>query len=490
MMSERMKNLLEKSYVKCILSCAAATVAYMVYLFFRKSISEEMIKAAMAVLIVFAAAYAAVLGVKKQLDTKTALRAVIFVGFVMRISYMLYTPCDVRSHDLWGISADSRGHAGYILWIIKNGTLPQSNEVQFYQQPFFYIVGSAVSRLVNVAASVSYDFYYVDAAKIVSCAASCMILIIANEVCEQFRLSDSEKLAAMLIAAFHPEFFLGIRLTPDMLSTFFMTLALLFTFKWRERSSWKNTLILAVVYGLGVMTKISVAVPALFTAVVFAVKLVRTAKEKKVLPLLAKLAVFGAISLPLGLWYSVRNYIKFGQKLGYVMKIDNASGLYVGDHSVFQRFVIPDFKSMLSSPYGNVYEDYNLFVYSVKSSLFGEFSFDVPTIVPMMLYISALVLAVMSVIELFFAVKRFREDKDTAALAAVCILFLASVIAFNIGYPHGCSMDFRYNSFLIIPFAVFSAKHFIRSERKVSKVLFVFSAAVFSLSSCVMYILA
>lgn len=484
-----MKKLMEKRYIQCIAVTLAVIAAYTVWMIFREFISADIIKAGMAALIAMTAAYTAVCAIKKELSAETALKAVIFAGIVMRIGYMLYTPCDVRSHDLWEISTDGKGHAGYILGIIENNLLPQSNELQFYQQPFYYIVSSAVSRIISIITSCTDAFYLVDAAKTVSCAASCMVLLLAGSVCDMFRLSDREKLTAMLLAAFQPAFFLSIRVTPDMLCTFFMTLALLFTFKWYASPDWKNTLILAFVYGLGVMTKISVAVPALFTAAVFAVKLVQLVKEKKVLPLIPKLAVFGIISLPLGLWYNVRNYKLFGQKLGYVPDVGETGELYVGDHSLFQRFVFPDFVNMLSSPYDNVFVDHNLFVYSVKSSLFGEFTFKVPSFVPIILYISALVLSVMAIIAAVSALKRYKEDKPTAVLSAVCALFLVSMIGFNLRYPYGCSMDFRYSTFLVIPFAVLLAKRFMRRSKPAENLFYVCLSA-FSFSSCLMYIFA
>lgn len=468
----------------------AVIAAYTLWSLFKNFISVPMIKAIMAELIVFAAAYLIRCGIKKQFTADTAIKAVIFAGIVMRIGYMLYTPCNVRSHDMWEISTQGHGHAAYILGLLQNNSLPQSNEIQFYQQPFFYIVGSVASKLINMITSSDDVFYFVDAAKTVSCAASCMVLIIAGSICDTFKLKDTEKLAAMLIVAFQPCFFLSIRVTPDILCTFFMTLALLFTFRWHASPDWKNTLILAFVYGFGVMTKISVAVLAFFTAVVFAVKLVQLIKEKKALPVIFRLAVFGIISLPLGLWYNVRNYILFSQKFGYVLELGEKSKLYVGNHSLFQRFVIPDFNNILSSPYDYVWDDYNLFVYSVKSSLFGEFEFEVPSFIPIILYISAMVLSVLAVIAAVSALKHFTEDKMTAALSAVCAVFLVSVVIFNLRYPYGCSMDFRYSTFLIIPFAILLAKQLMRYGSKITKNMLYMCIAMFSCSSCLMYILA
>lgn len=484
-----MKNIFEKKYLQYIAVTLTVMISYIVWSLIGINIS--IIKLIMAA----AAAYAAVsvvnCGSDKQHSSEQTIKAVIIAGLAMRIGYMLYTPCNVRSHDLYGIDMHSSGHASYLLWLTENGSLPQSNNIQLYQQPFFYIVGSLFSRLINTVLSNTNEFMIVDAAKTVSCAASCMILLTAESLCDTFKLKDREKLAAMLIAAFHPCFFLSIRITPDILCTFFMTLALFFTFRWYDEPNIKNTIILAFVYGFGVMTKISAAVPALFTAVVFAVKLFQKIKEKKAKPLIVKLAVFGFISLPLGLWYSVRNYIRFGQAPWYVMRVTEGenSKIYIGDRSLLERFVIPDIKSIFASPYVNITEEYNFFVYSVKTSLFGEFSYDVPKAVPIVLFFTALILSSAASIAAVWSLIHSKKDKRTAALAAVCIMFLASVVTFGIKYPHICSIDFRYSTFLIIPFAVLLAKFSSGCKQvRIGDALYV-CTMIFSLSSCLMYIM-
>ena len=54
----------------------------------------------------------------------TVLQMILALGILMRIGYMLYTPADVRGHDLGDISAKSNGHAGYILHLLQGNCLP------------------------------------------------------------------------------------------------------------------------------------------------------------------------------------------------------------------------------------------------------------------------------------------------------------------------------------------------------------------------------
>ena len=77
------------------------------------------------------------------LNRKTAkdkIWIIIVLGMILRIGYMLYTPCNVRSHDLWEITSEANGHAGYLLRLLETGKLPDSNTLQLYQQPLFYLM--------------------------------------------------------------------------------------------------------------------------------------------------------------------------------------------------------------------------------------------------------------------------------------------------------------------------------------------------------------
>ena len=211
---------------------------------------------------------------KKEKNTYTEEQItglILAMGIFMRVVYLLYTPLTVRSHDLWEIDLSSGGHASYILLAIQ-GKLPLDNYLQFYQQPLYYFAGALFSKLLNGILGCSEAYYLVDAARTVSCTASCFSLLIACAIFRECGLSGKGLYRALLLAAFLPAYFLsGGRLGPNSLCGMFMFLPFLFTLKWEKEKSWKNTLLLAVIYGFGMMTKISMATLALFTAVVFSV---------------------------------------------------------------------------------------------------------------------------------------------------------------------------------------------------------------------------
>ena len=392
---------------------------------------------------------------KKPFNGNEILIYIILLGLIMRIGYMLYTPCTVRSHDFGNFNMNLSGHDAYLLTIIKENHLPLSNENQYYHQPFYYIVSSIFSIIINKILGRTADFYLVDAAKVVSCFASCAVIIIASKICDAVEMKKKYKIVTMCIVSFLPNFYLlAGRVNNDSLVIFFMTCAILYTIYWLKNQSWKNTILLALIYGFGMMTKVSIGVYALFTGVVMINVLTMKFQEKSFKDLLLKFGVFGLISFPLGLWYAIRNHIMFNQSISYVPKLSETSDIYCGNYSFFQRFVFPSISNLLSSPYAHPFEDYNYPAYLIKTSVFGEFTFNQQGFIPTLLLFTNLMLVILSVIAFIYIIFfSNRNDEIRYILTGLWILVYISSIKFNLSYPFGCTMDFRY----IVPTAILGA---------------------------------
>ena len=398
------------------------------------------------------------LGKRKECTDEQLVGILLCIGILMRVGYMIYTPCNVRSHDLWELNENSYGHASYLLQVI-NGHLPKTNTVQFYQQPLYYILGAVVSRFINFILQTKDAYSMVDAAKTVSCMASCVSLIVSREIFRECGLAGRGLMRAMMLVTFLPVYFLsGGRIGPDALSGMFMMLVFWYTLKWLKKKDWKNTILLALFYGLGMMTKVSCATLAVFTALVFAGCLYQNCKDGTWKSLLGKYLVFGAISLPIGLWYSVRNYLLFSQPLAYVPVIGEDSDLYTGGYSVFQRIFAVNVKNLFADPFAAVYDDYNLPVYALKSSLFGEFHFDKMKGIASVLLFFAALLAVYCMIALIYQIGFAKGDRMGRLCLTAAVIFYAGIVAFYLKLPYGCSMDFRYMLFLPVPMAVMLGK--------------------------------
>ena len=380
--------------------------------------------------------------------TEELIRLMLFAGLVMRIGYMLYTDAYTRPHDIAG------GHDSYILQIMQNFQLPQDNHGQFYQQPVYYIISAIVSAVVNAILGTSEDPHaLVNAAKIVSCFASCSVLLMVPKLCKELELDRRAEPVVLAITAFLPEFYLlAGRVGPDSLSVYLMMLALLLTIRWFKSQTFPLTIQLAVVYGLAISTKISCAVFAIFTAVLMLIKLVQAIKQKKAAPLLAKLGVFGCISLPLGMWYCIRNLVRFDQPFNYVYPLPITCDLYCGDHSIASRFLYFSMENLKLRPYANPWEDYNYPMYLVKCSVFGEFQYGVPEWVSYGLVLVNFALILLSLFAMIYVICCTKEKPMLRfGIPALWMFMYGFSINFNINYPFGCTMDFRY----IVPTAIF-----------------------------------
>lgn len=378
---------------------------------------------------------------------------ILILGMAVRIGYTLATGCEVRSHDLEEFSLESGGHAGYLLTLLTTGQLPDSSAGQYYQQPLFYLLGSVVSASVNGILNCEEAYWLVDAAKLVSCFASCAVLLIVSRFTFFCGLKDEGRRVTLLLVSFLPAFWLsGGRVAPDALTAFFLVLELCYTFYWWRDPSWKHTLLLAVIYGCGLMTKISCGVLAPVTALLFLIRLVQSWKEKRVWKYAGKYAIFAGISLPLGLWYGIRNFLRFGQPLTYVASPDRK--WYRGGYSLAQRLVIPNLSNLPQTPYADPRTDYNAPVYYLKTALFGEFGYAVPAWIPSFLLLTAVLLSGIAVYALYWKLCRDRKDRKGLVLALTSLVFYGTMLYFYQKYPYGCSMDFRYYLFLAVPMAL------------------------------------
>lgn len=411
---------------------------------------------------------------QKKIKAGDLIWVLILAGIILRVGYMLYTPCNYRSHDLWRFDIESSGHAGYLLNLIQNHTLPATNERQYYQQPFFYVLGSLFSVILNGIMGRKGEYDLVNAAKVVSCIASSISLVYVLPLCDELGLKDKGKVLAVLSAGFLPAVIYSSGMVcPDALTTLFYTLTLYYTLRWRKERCFPFTILLAVLYGLAIQTKVSCGLMALFTAYVFIEALFtrkpgEDSNHKKKTPseifrsnikdLGIKYAVFSVIAFPLGLWYCIRNKILFNQSFTYVLELNKDGDLYTGNYSLLKRFLLVPVSNLIQTPFGDTYEDYNFPLFMIKSSLFGEWNIDtsLPEVHLRIMLALVILISFMAVASLVYVM--IKGDYKLRFVAAFAVAMIGSAAFFYIRYPFGCSMDFRYYIFLAPLFGIFMGK--------------------------------
>ncbi len=390
---------------------------------------------------------------QKKNKEEILLQTVVLIGLTMRIGYMLYTPCTIRQHDLGLLSIQGEGHAGYILHLLE-GRLPNSNDIQYYHPPLFHALAAGMIKITRPFLISNNIEQLIETAKIVSCYASCLILLMTKEICKALNLKERATLIVVAQIAFLPNFYLlAGRINNDALAIFFMILIILYTIKWYEAPKLSYMIALALGFGLGMMTKLSVGMLALFTGSIMLLKLIESIKQGKGIGILKEYVLFGVIAIPLALWYPIRNYICFKQPLLYVYDLKDTGEYYCGNLSFFERFIKLDLMHLLSPVYNNPRQDKSAPMYLLKGALFGEFNMGQDKL-PRLLIMAYVILCIVTLWAVGYFILNYRGKLVwRIGLPSVWALFYISYIGFNLRYPYSCTMDYRY----IVPTALMGA---------------------------------
>ena len=393
---------------------------------------------------------------KKWIKRNKVFIIIFLLALIIRMIFIIKYPLSKAQHDVNG----ENGHFSYIQTIFIQNRLPSTNQYQYYQPPLHHFISAmwlkVFSKLIR-----SYTTL-IESLQFVPLIYSMLLLIVINKILKELKIKDKYKNLILIIMAFHPTFtILSGSINNDMLSILLIFCTLYELIKWYKKSDMVNTIILAIVTGLAVMAKTSGAIVSLPIMYIFLLQFYRAIKKgdkRKIWKYIGMYCVFGIISLSLGLWYPVRNYILFKQPILYILDPNNQK-LYVGDKSLLSRFV--PFSKELLIQYADPYEHYNIPTFLIKSSLFGEWTWTTSYICK---YIYVFALFANIAIIVFSIVAIIREmtsnrKRDLIYRNIFLILYFFNIISFismNIKLPSGCSMDFRY----IVP-TIFIGIYFI-----------------------------
>lgn len=434
-------------------------------------------------------------------------------GIVIRLGYVLYTPLTessrVRQHDVYAFGS-GKGHSGYIEHFYENGfKLADFNPTtvsQFYHPPLHHFLAALWMRVLTLF-GMSYE-RAITSLQFLALFYSCCCMLVSERIFRTFNLKGAGLCTALAVVVFHPTMILlSGSINNDQLALLFTLLAVYTTVKWYNDSTTKNILLVALSIGLGMMTKLSVALVAPPVAIVFLIKLIQ-ANKKKIVDYIGQYCVFGVVCIPLGMWFAIRNFIKYQVPLTYVAKLSDTSDQYLGNYSVAERLF-----GFSNHPFENVFlnriatgadfYEYNPFVATLKSSIFGEYKFSdtneaITPFCRILLILNFVVIAVSLCAMIYMLIKKnsIIEKNMKIFIAAFYLLLFGNFINFCFKYPHNCSMDFRY----IVPTMIIGAmfigmlvQYAYENKKDVKLKLTYFTAlgssAVFSVFSIIVYIM-
>lgn len=462
-----MKKIFKKNKLKLL---GIFTIIYFILIYIINIIvpikNPELIGTIVITIIIVATNLAIVKGYEKEkkINYQKILLAITIIGIVLRTVYILYTPITERQHDI----EENVGHLAYIETIYETGKLPTHNKWQFYHQPLHHIIAAGWLK-INEFCGVDLETSE-EGIQILTAIYSGMIILITYSILEELNIKNCYKILAILVIAIHPTFIiLSGSINNDILLIMLTSLVLLYLIKWNKNTSIKNTIILAILTALVALTKISgtiVAIPILY---VFINKLIKDFYKEKDVKIIKKyifkFMIFGIISLGLGLSYSIRNKILFNQSIFYVPVPGLA--LYCGDNSLINRLNI--FSDEWKNIYCNPFEDSNIIIYLIKSSLFGEYSIKGNTgkIVSILMIIFNIAIILITLISIIKVIKDKRQE-DSISFNMLLIFYITEIVMYmygNITMPYGCTMDFRYIVPTILIGMIFIVKD-ISKEKK------------------------
>ncbi len=382
-------------------------------------------------------------------------------GFIMRVSYILMMSAGMIQHDVYSLGEEA-GHAGYIEYLYANGHLPDFDVRtidQFYHPPVHHIIAALWMRIQTLI-GIDYAEAY-ENIQILTLFYSTLCLILSYKIFKRLGLSGSGLSAATAVVAFCPTFYImSGSLNNDILSITFMLGAVLNTLYWYKSRSMGRIVCIALCVGFGMITKLSVWMVAPAIAFVFIYVFFKNLKEFK--KYIFQFSVFICICAPIGLFWSVRNFLRWHIPFTFVQRLSENSAQYIGnipmttrlfDFSAYQfADVAPQF-----SAYTGSYNEFNPLIGFFKTSVFDEgiavrrfpkiFGFS------HLLFFAAVVLGLVAFGAMIYLIFRKSRTPDVIQKCFIFLLYgviFGMYIGFCFDFPHVCTMNVRYGVPLIV----------------------------------------
>ena len=433
---------------------------------------------------------------KAKLEKKSVrLYMIMAAGCLLRLFYVIFSTIYDRQYDNGMIDLDtlgkiSTGHLGYIQYIYENG-LPDFDPTSVYQYhhpPLHHWISAAWLKIGSMF--INNTDVLEESIQVVPFVCSLLTLWMLYKIVCQFELKEKAVLFVMGIFAFHPSLILlSGSINNDCMALLFTVLIVYWGIEWSRSCSWASIIWLALSMGPGMLVKQNVAEMAFPVAAVFLYVLVRHWKEsglrKKII---GQLAVFGGISVPVGMSFYVRNLIRFGTDIFWVYELPADSWQYTGNVPVINRFLWPVPSEMVDNLLNfRIGCGYNVWMQIIRTSVLGEWDManvgkPVKLIAVLLMLLGAVLafVAFCSFVKVFIVggirqiVRKATSGKgaDVLPIDAPCYLMFAigyvvnmfCYLVFAYNYPQQCSMHFRYIEITLLFPAV--ALGFVLQESK------------------------
>lgn len=406
------------------------------------------------------------LGIMNRLSTRNIILLIAASGFLLRLAFILFFTITQHQHDVASIGKGS-GHIGYIEYLYANGHLPDYDvrkTNQFYHSPFHHILAALWVKF-QVLMGISYQTAF-ENIQVLTLFYSTLCMILSYRIFRLLRLHGKGLIFAFAVIAFNPTFIIMAgSINNDILSITLFLGAVLNTLKWYQNRTFKNIIAVALCIGLGMFTKLSVWMVAPAVAFVFIFVFFKHLKDFK--KHLLQFLTFGVICVPIGLFWPVRNLVKFGVPLTFVQKLSENSKQYIGDIWKRQRlfdFGLYQYENVGDqfTMYGGKYNEFNPLVALFKTSAFDEMidtnHYYAIAGFNTILFWSVVAVGLIGFVSMIYTLIKKSDELNIVTkifIGLIYFVMLGSYYIFCFEFPHVCTENIRYAVPLIVIGAYF-----------------------------------
>lgn len=388
--------------------------------------------------------------------------AVMGAGFLLRLIYVSFSTIYDRQYDIGRIDLAAGhpitgGHLAYIQYLYENWHLPDFDPTTVYQfnhPPLHHFISALWLKFAS--------FFIKDTAlleeslQIVPFVCSLLILAVLLGILRRLSMTEGTRCFLMLLFSFHPALILFAgSVNNDCMSLLFTLLCVHSVLVWADRPCLHTILYAALSVSLGMLTKQNVAEMAfpmgLVMGYVFVKKGILGGLSGK---LARQFMLFGAVSIPLGMSFYVRNKILYHMPLVWVYTLPEDSWQYTGNVPLYHRFLWPDMTEFADNlRHFKIGCGYNVWMQIIRTSVLGEWDManvgrSVKGLAVLLMLAGAILAAaaLIALLEVFVL-----HPKKYCVSTTVRLLFLSAYLVnlifyllFVYRYPQECSMHFRY----------------------------------------------
>lgn len=406
--------------------------------------------------------------------------SILVLSAALRVFYLIGTDYNERTYDV----VEGGGHLNYIKYLAVNHKLPNpTSGWEYHQPPLYYMTGAVVYKLSQIFNINSYKTLQILSLFYFYIFIIFGILILRN-------LTENKWLFYLSTAllAFWPSGIIhSARIGNDALLYSFYAVSFYFILRWFKEKNTKLLYFSVFAFSAAILTKANAMALAGIIAVSVLIALVQNYK----LPIKHTIIVFLLIVFSILLSFTPKFYGHFKDNkndwlIGGALSTMNKR-LFVENN--FKNYVYFDVNRFIKQPFTSSWEDWGgrqyFWNYLLKTSLFGEFSFNnnyQPKI--------GLILSWTSLVILSYGVVGFiLGAKKNIILFLNALLLLFLIFLFRLKIPASSNGDFRYIFPLLlsfIPFNSYALEHF----KKINVAVFcfgIFFSILFILSSIVFF---